>query len=229
MQLKSTLRLLLAVVVLAGTVYYPVTVQAAFLREGMTGGEIATLQRNLAALGYEAGEADGVYGPVTAQAVRDFQFDYNLAVDGIAGEQTLAALSAVLARSEPVSRAGPGRIERIIATAMRFIGVPYVFGGEDPGGFDCSGFIQYIFALNGISLPRTADMQYLVGVPVSRSSLRRGDLVFFSTYAPGPSHDGIYLGNGRFISATSSRGVTTDNLNSAYWAQRYVGARRIVR
>ncbi len=131
----------------------------------------------------------------------------------------------------PVSR---GRsqdiaVSRVLAMAARFQGVPYLWGGTTPDGFDCSGYTQYVFAQNGISLPRTADAQFEVGLPVTKSQLQPGDLVFFTTYEPGPSHNGIYLGDGRFISASSSRGVAVDRLDSSYWGQRYIGARRVVR
>jgi len=115
-----------------------------------------------------------------------------------------------------------------VQTAMEYIGTPYVFGGISPGGFDCSGYVRYVFAHAGVSLPRTADEQYEMGRPVSEGSLRTGDLVFFSTYDYGPSHVGIYLSDGNFINASSSRGVAIDSLYSEYWGSCYIGARRIM-
>jgi peptidoglycan endopeptidase LytE len=113
----------------------------------------------------------------------------------------------------------------MIAYAEKYIGVPYVWGGTSPDGFDCSGFVQYVFNHFGVQLPRTASDMYSAGTPVS--SLQPGDLVFFSTYAPGASHVGIYIGNNEFISATSSHGVKICNLNDPYyWGPRYIGARR---
>ncbi len=113
--------------------------------------------------------------------------------------------------------------QRLTKSALRFIGVPYVFGGTSTSGFDCSGYVQHVFAMLGIHLPRTADAQYYAGTRVRQ--LKPGDLVFFQTYEPGPSHVGIYLGHGHFAHASSSRGVMVSSLNDAYWANRYLGAR----
>ncbi|MGR4065128.1 MAG: C40 family peptidase [Vulcanimicrobiaceae bacterium] len=110
--------------------------------------------------------------------------------------------------------------------ALRFLGTPYVFGGTSPGGFDCSGYVQHVFAMLGIYVPRTADAQYYEGRPAIGGP-QPGDLVFFQTYLPGPSHVGIYLGNGQFVHA-SSHGVMVSNLSESYWASRYLGAKRML-
>lgn len=117
-------------------------------------------------------------------------------------------------------------IHAMVMTGRSFMGVPYVWGGEDPSGFDCSGFTQYVFAKNGVYIPRTADIQFNVGTAVKRGEERPGDLVFFETYCPGPSHVGIYLGHDWFLHASSSRGVTTERLSCEFFAQRYLGAKR---
>jgi cell wall-associated NlpC family hydrolase len=111
--------------------------------------------------------------------------------------------------------------------AMRFMGVPYVFGGTSRSGFDCSGFVQHVFAMIGTHLPRTADAQYYAGAKIM-GNMVVGDLVFFQTYEPGPSHVGIYLGNGKFAHASSSHGVTVSRLSDSYWAARFLGAKRVV-
>jgi cell wall-associated NlpC family hydrolase len=112
--------------------------------------------------------------------------------------------------------------------AMRFIGVPYVFGGTSTRGFDCSGYVQAVYAQAGIRLPRTADAQYYAARPLGGDEPKTGDLVFFQTYLPGPSHVGIYLGNGKFAQASSSHGVTVSELSQSYWHARFLGFRRVL-
>lgn len=115
----------------------------------------------------------------------------------------------------------------IVATSKKYIGVPYLWGGTSTDGFDCSGYVQYVFNENGITLPRTSREQYTAGYSVSRSDLKSGDLVFFNTSGNGVSHVGIYLGNGQFIHASSSRGVVIASLDGSYWSSRYLGAQRV--
>ena len=128
-------------------------------------------------------------------------------------------------RGELTSRKGKA-IHNVIMTGRSYMGVPYVWGGEDPSGFDCSGFIQYVYAKHGIDLPRTADIQFNVGKVIKFGDEKPGDLVFFETYCPGPSHVGIYLGRDYFLHASSSRGVTVDRLSSDFFGPRYLGAKR---
>ena len=117
----------------------------------------------------------------------------------------------------------------LIATAKKYIGVKYVWGGTSPSGFDCSGFVQYVFKQHGISLNRTVVTQYQHGTSVSRSNLQPGDLVFFqNTYTTGLSHIGIYIGSGEFIHASSSQGVTISQLSNSYWNSHYHSARRVL-
>ena len=118
--------------------------------------------------------------------------------------------------------------DAIIATAKKYIGVPYVWGGSTPGGFDCSGFVQYVFNAHGISLPRTSKEQYSVGTWVSKSNLKAGDLVFFDTEGNGVSHLGIYIGDNQFIHASTSKGVIITSLSNSYWSPKYYGAKRIL-
>lgn len=120
----------------------------------------------------------------------------------------------------------------IAAYAMQFVGVPYVYGGSSPSGFDCSGFTMYVFSHFGVKLPHGATSQLSHGTEVSRDSLQPGDLVFFQgTYATSAaaSHCGIYIGSGQFIHSASSgnRGITVSNLSDAYYSRHYLTARRI--
>jgi D-gamma-glutamyl-meso-diaminopimelic acid endopeptidase CwlS/peptidoglycan endopeptidase LytE len=129
----------------------------------------------------------------------------------------------VLRRTSPL----PSRGLAVVSLARRFLGVPYRWGGTGPGGFDCSGFLYAVFRRLGIELPRTSFEMFRSGRPVPREQLQAGDLVFFTTYAPGASHAGIYLGDGRFIHASSAGGrVRIDPLTDPYYRSRYLGARR---
>lgn len=118
--------------------------------------------------------------------------------------------------------------QRIVNTAKQYIGAPYVWGGTSPKGFDCSGFVQFVFAKHDVSLPRTSSQQWGVGSWVSRENLRPGDLVFFNTNGQGVSHVGIYIGNGQFIHSSSSRGIMISELSNRYWAPRYIGAKQVL-
>lgn len=118
--------------------------------------------------------------------------------------------------------------DAIVREAAKYKGIKYVFGGTTPKGFDCSGYVQYVFKKHNANLTRTADTQAKEGVFVTQRQLKPGDLVFFSTYEPGASHVGIYAGNGNFWSATSSRGIWLCGLHEDYWRTRYYGARRVL-
>ena len=200
--------------------------------------EIRVIQQSLANQGYNV-DVDGVFGVGTEQAVRKFQASHGLEVDGVVGKATFYELTGQVLPGGPVRRFGNGGYgsltgtansrlaKQLLGIANQYKGVPYVFGGTTPSGFDCSGFTRYVYSAVGISLPRMADEQYSVGSDVSMSNLEPGDLVFFTTYEPGISHVGIYIGNNQFINA-SNDGVSVADLNSRYWASRYVGAKRVI-
>lgn len=117
---------------------------------------------------------------------------------------------------------------RLVADALDLRGTPYRNGGTDPRGFDCSGLVAYVFARQGLAVPRQTPAQFKAGAAVSRDRLRPGDLVFFSTVAPGASHVGIAIDDDEFVHAPSSRGVVrVERLTLPYWQRRYVGARRV--
>ena len=128
----------------------------------------------------------------------------------------------------PSALKGEGMAEKIVATAKQYIGVPYVWGGTTPSGFDCSGLVQYVFKKHGILLLRTTSQQYGQGKSVAKANLKLGDLVFFNTSGSGVSHVGIYIGNDRFIHASSSNGVMISSMSNSYWSARYLGARRVL-
>lgn len=119
-------------------------------------------------------------------------------------------------------------VNSLIHYAEQFIGLPYVWGGTTPNpGFDCSGYTQYVYTHFGVPLNRTSEEQFAQGISVSRSNLQPGDLVFFSTYAPGATHVGIYIGNGMMINSEDA-GLIITSMNISYWASRYIGARRVM-
>jgi len=147
-------------------------------------------------------------------------------IQGIVDEKTYLVLVGKPLVGKEDSRAS--KVGKITDTALKLVGVPYKWGGVTPKGFDCSGLIWYVFDKNSIHLPRTADVQYQAGKIVARNNLQQGDLVFFTTYEPGASHSGIYLGKGNFIHASSSRGVMISNLADSYWKTKYFGGRRMI-
>ncbi len=119
-----------------------------------------------------------------------------------------------------------GQVGQLLSFASNFLGVPYTWGGSYPQ-FDCSSYVQYVYGHFEIELSRVTWDQYGQGQSVSRGNLVAGDLVFFSTYQPGPSHIGIYVGNGIMINSSNS-GVSYASINSGYWSSRYYGARRVI-
>jgi peptidoglycan DL-endopeptidase CwlO len=117
-----------------------------------------------------------------------------------------------------------GHYSGVVGIAMQYLGVPYVWGGASPSGFDCSGLTMYVYAQVGVSLPHNAAMQYSYGSAVSRENLAPGDLVFFN----GLGHVGLYIGGGQFIHAPHTGDVVKiSSLSESWYASTYVGARRL--
>jgi peptidoglycan endopeptidase LytE len=119
--------------------------------------------------------------------------------------------------------------ERLILFAKKLLNIPYRFGGNSLLGIDCSAYVQKVYSLIGINLPRSAREQFSEGNPVDKEDLSIGDLVFFRTYASFPSHVGIYLGNNLFIHASSKgKKVTINSLETPYYLKRFIGAKRLI-
>jgi cell wall-associated NlpC family hydrolase len=141
-----------------------------------------------------------------------------------------AASTTVVAAASGISTAATA--DAIIQTALGLRGVPYRLGGESPDtGFDCSGFVRHVFREHAITLPRTTAEQFTTGQPVERDTLQTGDLVFFSTIGPGPTHVGLVIANaGRleFVHAPADgASVRVERLETDYWQRRWIGARRV--
>jgi cell wall-associated NlpC family hydrolase len=149
----------------------------------------------------------------------------------LASQQQAAGQAALVQTVQPPSGGGgggggiapPPRYGGVVGVAMRYLGVPYVWGGASPAGFDCSGFTMYVYAQVGVSLPHNAAAQYGYGAPVSRSDLQPGDLVFFD----GLGHVGLYIGGGSFIHAPHTGDVVKISSLSGWYAATFVGGRRL--
>ena len=142
--------------------------------------------------------------------------------------QTTDAPERTQTRRDEPATAQPPANDRLVRSAMDLRGTPYLNGGSDPRGFDCSGFTQYVFGQTGARLPREVRDQFRVGTVVPAGRQEPGDLIFFTTTEPGPSHVGIVIGGDTFVHAPSSRGVVRiERLSLPYWSRRVIGVRRI--
>lgn len=118
--------------------------------------------------------------------------------------------------------------ENIVLTALSYLERPYQFGAKELYRMDCSAFVQRVFEVNGIKLPRSTAEQAQKGVQVSLEEIEPGDLLFFSTYKSGPSHVGIYIGKGKMIHASERAGIRIDRIDEPYWRRRFLFARRVI-
>ncbi len=160
------------------------------------------------------------YAKQVAEARRDARQKRELA-------KIVRSAPRVAKRYTPEASA-PGANTDIVRSAYSYRGTPYRYGGSARGGFDCSGFTSYLYRQKGVNLPHSARAQATMGQEVDKANLKAGDLVFFHTVTPGISHVGMYVGDGKFVHASSRRsgGVRVDSLNSGYYNQRFRGARR---
>jgi len=134
----------------------------------------------------------------------------------------------VLSPDLPATTSSPGespssRNATAAREATRYLGAPYVWAGSSPSGFDCSGLVMYAFGKVGLAMPHNAAQQYRLGTPVARDRLVPGDVVFFNQLR----HNGIYLGDGRFVHSTKPGGVKIARLDDDWFRTRWVGARRL--
>ena len=155
-------------------------------------------------------------------------------ITGYVSDQYLSSTKpSIGSSSDTNSSTSSTSASKVISYAKQLLGKPYVWGAQGPNGFDCSGFTYYVFKnAAGITLPRTSAAQSKYGMAVSKSNLKPGDLVFFDTSGPnngGVTHCGMYIGDGQFIHAASGQGkVVINNLNSSYYVNAYVNARRVL-
>lgn len=208
------------------------------LKEGLKGEDVKALQERLKILGFlDIEECTNYYGSMTKEAVTNFQKEYGIQVDGIAGPETYRTINKALSDIISLTTSLPSRSasrtsdlgKRIVETSKKYLGSPYSYGGASPKGFDCSGFTYYVYKQFDIDLPRSSAGQADVGKKIDKKDLQPGDIVVFSnTYRSGPSHTGIYIGNGKFIHAsTSSKGVIISDINSDYYKNHFSYGRRV--
>jgi cell wall-associated NlpC family hydrolase len=204
----------------------PPQVTVVELKFGSKGPEVTQLQTRLKNLGYFTYPIiTDYFGTVTEESVEKFQKANGLPVTGVVTNTVLNKITEV-EKTKGQTPKTPNQITiNVIANAAELMGVPYLWGGTTTKGFDCSGFIQYIFAKEGVQLPRTTAQMWNATTSVSQPTV--GDLVFFETYTDGPSHLGIYIGNNQFVHSGSSTGVTISNLDYKYWQDRYLGTKRV--
>jgi cell wall-associated NlpC family hydrolase len=182
-------------------------------------GQLSERQQLLSSIKSEIGRMQAAER--TRQAQLAAQARARLDTNGVAVLNSSAG--AVTQPAAPTYAPPPGKYGGVVGIAMQYLGTPYVWGGASPGGFDCSGFVMYVFAQVGVSLPHNAAAQYGYGMPVSRDQLQAGDLVFFN----GLGHIGIYIGGGQFIHAPHTGDVVKISSMTGWYASTYVGARRL--
>lgn len=188
------------------------------------------------------GTHSGTYTVVSGDTLYSIAKRYNMTVSTLKSINNLTSDTLSIGQKLTVSGTAPApaptetqkSMEQIkmdlVRDSYNYIGVPYLWGGTTPAGFDCSGFVSYMFNKHGVDIPRTTSGGYYqMGTPVDRSSLVPGDLVYFAVNNPGEiSHVGFYVGNNEFISATSSKGIAVVSMDNVYWSKYYVGAKRVI-
>jgi cell wall-associated NlpC family hydrolase len=162
-----------------------------------------------------------------AERARQVQLERRARAAAVAATAAAPVLATTLSTSTGEAASLPpapvARYGGAVGIAMQYLGTPYVYGGSSPSGFDCSGFVMYVYGQLGVSLPHNAAAQYGYGTPVDRSQLQPGDLVFFN----GLGHNGIYVGGGSFIHSPHTGDVVKISSMSGWYDSTYVGARRL--
>ena len=221
--MKQKLCMAVALAILIMVLPETVLAASAPLKVGDKSWKVKVAQQKLNVVGINT-EITGNFSEDTEKALKDFQQKHKLKVTGLLDDVTYQKVISAAFEKEGI-RGVSGK--EIITTAAKYKGIPYKFGGTTPKAFDCSGYVQYVFAQHKARLPRMADAQCLEGIFVLKKDLREGDLVFFTTYEPGASHVGIYAGKDKFWNA-SSHGVMLSSLKEKYWSDHYYGARRVL-
>lgn len=203
------------------------------LKKEMRGDTVSQLQKDLKTLGFMNINPTGYFGDITKAAVINFQKKHGLAADGIAGTQTLGKMDTLMGREATASRAASERpSQNIVDYAKKFLGVRYVWGGTTTKGFDCSGFVKYVYKNFSITLNRTSSAQAKNGTYIKKANLSAGDLVFFDTNGGSKriNHVGIYIGSGKFIHSSSSHsGVVISSITTGFYSNAYITARRVLK
>ncbi|WP_163581959.1 NlpC/P60 family protein [Gracilibacillus saliphilus] len=224
---------------------------------GDRGDDVKEVQEALFYFGYYREDIDGIYGEKSNEAVKAYKQDTGMEIhhveaeiheesaempqiasveveqteqDSAGSDQDSEAADPDQEGSVPEENTSPSAsslsVSQIISSAKDHLGTPYRWGGTSTSGFDCSGYLQYVFNQLGANLPRTVSEIWNATKQVEQPSV--GDIVFFETYKPGPSHAGIYLGDDKFIHASESNGVDISELSMSYWSERYLGAKRVI-
>lgn len=233
-------QLVIALVCIISMIFFTKESQAATtneLKKGMTGKAVMQLQIKLKEQRYYTGNPTEYFGSDVETALKKYQTAKKLKVTGVFNDQTSMKLFgksvAAFIKQYPNSKTATAsydpysKKEQVTTIAKQYTGVPYKFGGTTTKGFDCSGYVGYVYNKVGTALPRTAASMYTASSIVKKPV--PGDLVFFkNTYKKGISHVGIFMGDNNFISATSSKGVAVVSLSNSYWKDKFAGSGSVI-
>jgi peptidoglycan DL-endopeptidase LytE len=232
-------QLVIALVCLISMVFFTTKSQAAStndIKKGMTGKIVMQLQVKLKEQGYYSGTPTDYFGSDVEVSLMKYQTAKKLMITGILDDQTSMALFGKKletlikenSTSKPSGYNPYSKKTQVTTIAKKYTGVPYRFGGTTTKGFDCSGYVGFVYNKVGTKLPRTAASMYNVSSIIKKPV--PGDLVFFkNTYKKGISHVGIFVGNNSFISATSSKGVAIVSLSNTYWKGKFAGSGSVIK